>query len=271
MNLFKNSLFKFCSPVLRKINYFHNAHRGESCYIFGDGVSVKWFELKAFNDRICFTLGVLPFHKRSADLNIKYSLLVEPKYFYPYFKLPSPYNYWWKNNIQIKYREMFNRESERDFFVNLSNYPVLRGRNIYHTFQRFIDVQFDFQKQCIAEAENMYDGSFSTAITLAVFMGFSKITLVGCDYTHADSRSLHWYEKGEGVRVSQLGYKRKFIEIAQKNVSIDTITTNGGGSYLKGITYKNFTGKELRYQENYELLDLEILNSLASWPGYNIF
>ena len=86
MTLFKNSLLKISSPILRKVNVFHNAHRGESCYIFGDGVSVKWFELKSFNDRICFTLGVLPFHKRSADLNIKYSLLAVS---YTHLTLPT--------------------------------------------------------------------------------------------------------------------------------------------------------------------------------------
>ena len=28
------------------INKFHNIHEGETCYIFGDGPSIKYFDLK---------------------------------------------------------------------------------------------------------------------------------------------------------------------------------------------------------------------------------
>ena len=39
-------------PLLSKIHPYKDIHKGESCYVMGDGVSVKWFDLSAFSDKI---------------------------------------------------------------------------------------------------------------------------------------------------------------------------------------------------------------------------
>ena len=57
---------------------FHNYHKGESCYIFGDGPSIKWFDLNAFTDKISIITGLLHHHKDFHNLNVKYATLVEP-------------------------------------------------------------------------------------------------------------------------------------------------------------------------------------------------
>jgi len=271
LDMLRKVLFRVAKPVTSRVLQLKNRHKGESCYIFGDGISIKWFDLNAFPEKPTFALGYIPYHKDSESLNLKYCLLTEPKYFYPYFKLPWPPKTWWRNKIQKKYRELITNYQNIDFFVNLSNYPVLNGKNIYYLFRSIDDSNFEFLQECLAKGEGIYDGSLRCAIALAIYMGFRDITLVGCDYTHEPSRSRHWYEKGEGILCPQPDYQRSYLEIAQNYAKITTITLQGDGSVLPAKTYTAFTGHPLALRENNELMDMETLKLLETWPGYTIF
>ena len=81
-------------------------------------------------------------------------------------------------------------------------------------------------------------------------MGFSKVFLVGCDYTHTNSRIHHWYEYGTGLLYKQEMYNKDFYDIAQKYIDITTITLEGDGLYLKAIEYEKYSKKTNCYLEN---------------------
>ena len=53
---------------------------------------------------------------------------------------------------------------------------------------------------------------------LAIYMGFTHIYLVGCDYTHVPARNLHWYEKGQGV-IQDYIIAHMWLNIASSNAS----------------------------------------------------
>ena len=267
----RKALFKVAKPVTSRVLQLKNRNKGESCYIFGDGISIKWFDLSAFPEKPAFALNYFPFHKEAESLNLKYAFINEPYWFYPYSRLPWPPKTWWRNKIQNKYRELIANRSDIDFFVNLSNYLVLNGKNIYYLFKTIDDSNFEFQQECLSKGEGIYDGSLRCAIALAIYMGFEDIMLVGCDYTHETSRSHHWYERGEGVLCPQPEYQRLYLEIAQNYAQITTITLKGYGSVLPAKTYAEFTGGPLAFRENDELMDMEMLKLLKTWPGYKIF
>ena len=46
-------------------------------------------------------------------------------------------------------------------------------------------------------------------------MGFDEIYLVGCDYTHENSRMGHWYEMGNGTLVIHKDYKKIFFDVVE--------------------------------------------------------
>jgi hypothetical protein len=89
--------------------------------------------------------------------------------------------------------------------------------------------------------EEITAGSFKFGLALAIYMGFSDIILVGCDYTHKKSRSHHWFERGKGIFKSTEGYCYNYFNIAQKYAKITTITINGETNFLPSMTYKDFT------------------------------
>ena len=166
-------------------------------------------------------------------------------------------------------KEVIDRYCEKEFFINLSNYPTLRRSNITYIYRDNYDEQLsdnDLHKRIDTST-----GSLRVSIAMAIYMGFENISLIGYDYTHVPSRSLHWYEQGQGIFVPQPNYQNDFFKIAKEFANITTITMDGKSDYLDSVRYKDHTGHDPIYRENYELLDEKFLNVLNTWPGYNIF
>ena len=103
-------------------------------------------------------------------------------------------------------------------------------------------------------------------------MGFKKAYLIGCDYTHSPQRMLHFYEKGKGGINYNNDYNKDYFELVKKKIDLITITNSKSTSKtLKYISYKDFTGKDEFYKENYDLLDRKTLEVLDDWGGYSVF
>lgn len=268
-NTLKEILVPFAKPLLSKIHKYKDVHHGESCYIFLNGISLKWFDLTKFCDKTAMACGFLPFHNDFNKLNVKYLLLTEPWWFYPTKCTTSPPKKIIRNHLQGVYREIIKKYPEKEFFLNLSNYPTTRSKNITYLFKDIYDdrLSADF----ITHRTNAFHGSLRTSILLAIYMGFDHCYLVGGDYTHLPSRAHHFYEKGQGVFDPHENYSKDFFEIAKEFINITTITLDGTSNFLNAVTYKEHTGLDPVFRENTELLDEQYLKVLAKWPGYSIY
>jgi len=256
--------------ILKRNNKFNNKYYGQEAYLFGDGTSIKYFDLKYFSDKLSIPISYTHFHKNAGLLNICFSIINEPFYFYPYFKLPFPPYTYWKNDIQKLYRRFRRLKPDVPFFTNISNLPVFLGKQNYFLFDDLINSEFT--KELKQNGLKPFDGSVRTGIVLAHYFGFRKLYLVGFDYTHNPSVALHFYEKGKGQVVELGDHNLLFFQIAKRYIDCITITTNNSQSkYLDSISYTEFTKAELNYQENYEIVDSDILYTLNSWPDYKIY
>jgi hypothetical protein len=159
--------------------------------------------------------------------------------------------------------------SKANFFVSLTNFPVLFGDNIYYLFHDLpnSDLVNDFKNAGL----NPFHGSFRASILLSIYLGFDTAYLVGFDYTHSPSRNLHWYEYGQGILDDQLNYEADFIKIASKYINLKTVTIDGKSDKIESITYMELTGDTPTYKENNIILSSECLNTLSTWEGYKIF
>lgn len=269
----KNICHKVSKPILSKIDIFRGKHAGETCYIVGDGITIKSMDFTNFTKLPTFTLNYLQFHNEIQNLQVNYSVFSEPWYFYP-FSLSavdstsrSPL---WRNRIQAEFKKYIKKRENTKYFANLSNFPSLQtNKNVYFLFKR-ID-NFDFFEHCSDANENPFAGSLNHAICLALLMGFKKIILIGCDYTHSDARQGHWYEKGKGYILRQPNYNKGFLKIACQYAEILTITLDCGSYNLPACTYSEFTGVKPKFRENTELTSNKNLHLLNSWPPYKIF
>ena len=262
----KKIIYNIASPILSKIRILKNKHEGETCYLFGDGVSIKYFDLSSFADKISFSLNWISVHKEFKELNCKYAFNTMPYFFYPRFT--HPYT---SNSLQKIYRNFINENDQIKFFVNLSNYPVLRNSNVFHLFNKIPDKKNNFLNDCYLNNINIFTGVFRYSISLAIYMGFKEIYLIGCDYTNKIIRRGHWYEKREGIPYAVPDYEKKFLNIVSKYVKITSINLIGDSFNIPSISYSSFTGKKPKYRENTELVDISILKKLSKCSAFKIF
>lgn len=115
MILLKNFINKNIIPtvfnfLLSKIKKYKNIHKGETCYLIGDGCSVKYFDLKKFSNHISIPCAMLPFHNDFYKLKVPYAFIIEDKYFYPYNKFTNPPYNWIPNVIQREYHKIIKKK-----------------------------------------------------------------------------------------------------------------------------------------------------------------
>lgn len=258
--------------VTDKVFELRNIHKGESCYIIGDGVSLKWFDLHSLPKKKIFALNWAVFHNDLKRIGFEYAINTGPYQFVPFIEHFDFIREDLKQGIICKhYRKTMKENPGSKFFLNLSNYPFVFGKDIYFLFKNLDAFDFAFSKDCQSVGEKMYDGSLKCALALAIFMGFSEVLLLGCDYTHEKSRMRHWYEKGEGTFIKHPGYQKSYFDLACNYTNIVTVTSNGKGSFLPSMTYSELTGLPLcKYRENHLLADKASLKALSSWHNYLI-
>lgn len=78
----KKFILAISLPITKKNHKLYNKHEGESCYIFGDGISIKYFDLNKFNDKISIVGNYIPFHNDFEKLNAPYCVMSAPFFFH---------------------------------------------------------------------------------------------------------------------------------------------------------------------------------------------
>jgi hypothetical protein len=264
--LLKIKLLNYLSKgILNRNSDFLDRHKGESCYIFGNGTSLKYFDLNRFSDRISISCNNLFLHKDFNKLDVRYYFSGHPFFYYKYWK--NPYNKRYVNNTLGKlFKEQIIKNNDVNYFINLSNYFGLRKRNVYYLYH--FDKMFSDYKDCnICSEFPAMSGSLQAMLGLAINLGFEKITLVGCDYTFSPKLGLHFFEYGKGISLpSQKPFAENFLKSAIKYADIDTLLLddNYQGHFLNGITYNKKFNVNPSFKENDKIVAADFLYQLEN-------
>ena len=171
-NEFTNEiLFKISKNLLGRNTKFLDIHNGESCYLIGNGSSLKYFDLEQFNDRLSIGCGQLFLHKDYSKLNVKYYYSGHPFFYYPYWTNQYSKKFE-KNRVGAICRENIKKNTETQYFVSLSNFFGIIGKNIYYVHH--FDTQFHRRKYNLSNKFTYIDGSLSAMVGIALFMGLEK-------------------------------------------------------------------------------------------------
>lgn len=261
-------MLKKLESILCNLERFKGRHEGESCYIFGDGPSLKWLDLACFGDFPAICCGMLPFHRQFKQIDVRYCLLVEPRLFLPKFMQPKSLSEC--SAVVDAYRTVIETNPDRRFFLHVSNYLSFSAPNVSYLF-RGLPAERDGADH-VLNRHRPFSGSFHASLALASHFGFSKIYLVGFDaWTLQPARDLHWYELGEGILFEPTNLATDFLNDVSARADIFTISPFGQSQNVTHIDYRNYTGKLPEFRENFELIERHHLEALATYPAYNIF
>lgn len=253
------------TPGLKK---FSDLHKGDSCYVIGNGLSIKWFDLSLFADLPSIGCNMLPFHKDFLKLDARCITLVEPWYFAP--KILQHKGYHASRIISREFRNIVRSTPDKEYFINLSNVLSFSGKNVNYVYQGLPEIRG--QTDRLLSEFNLFGGGFHAPLCLAYYLGFSKIYLIGFDaWTVLPYQWRRFCEYGKGYFTDDVPASDAILEIVKKEVDIYTISVGGRSNNVKYIDYEEYTGKPPVFKENYEIIDDKYLRALATNSFYKIY
>ena len=264
--MFKDYL---CKKILSKNSELHNVYHGQTCYLFGNGYSLKYIDLKKFNNVLSFTTGLNYIHKDFSHLNIVGDFHLHPGIFSPIWRHP----YTHKITIINKTRK-FLLKSKRipddiKFFTSLYNYPFLKkNKNTFYLHN--FGASLDFNKINPAYEFSLMSGSIFATIGIAAYMGFKKIIFVGMDYLSSNPKHGHFYEHGIREKIVDVDGFVKNTKIVtnfyEKNYDCEfnfLSLKNSTSNHFSNIEYESFFDDMEFYKENTELVKKNLLDDLT--------
>ena len=170
-----------------------NKYVGESVYIFGNGPSLNNYDLELLTACNVITMNHFELHPLKKEFNIVAHCVGEP-YNSSTWEDPSL---------------MLEGVMAETYWFNLDARAFFSGRNIdniYFYLQNPFGTCFLSEGNDLAGVAISYQSTSQMAISVAMYMGFKKIYLIGFDHDWLVTRghSPHFYEEREGIMRAEL-------------------------------------------------------------------
>lgn len=174
-------LFAFRYPFMRKKlkrnKEFRNKHKGERCFILGLGPSLKSIDLKSLNNETVFCVNHFHLYDKENIVKPKYYCLIDDAF------------YRGKDTDTTKL--LTQKYEDAKFFLNIRAHKVFREgkrNNMHYLYSKYIQynnyIKTDASKNMTAGMNVIH-----TCVQLALYMGFSEIFLIGCDFNYLATKS----------------------------------------------------------------------------------
>lgn len=244
-----------CRRIIERNEQFKDRHKGETCYIIGNGSSLKNMDLSVFADRISIGLNFLCIHRDFHKLNSPYYVIPAPKFFYPYYE--NPYSKKIQLNSSIKaFKKAISLYPDINLFTSITNFfattKVKKSFYIHH----FGHNEPDRNACDISGNFSFMAGGLHAGIGVAINLGFKKAILVGCDYLFTPTQEMHFYTAGPPIRghENHCIYEQLLRE-SKGLIELCLITDKCESKWLPFQTYESYAGEKIRYRENTDIVD----------------
>lgn len=256
--------------IISRNSILQNSYQGETCYIFGNGYSLKYLNFDSFKNLNVFTTGLNYIHKDFKKLKIIGDFHLHPGIFSPIWRHP----YTKKITIINKMRKFLlktNRIPENvNFFTSIYNYPFIKKKNKKIFFLNNNKENFNLDKINPSKEFSLMIGSLYAMIGVAAYMGFKKFFFVGMDYLSDQPKHGHFYEYGVRDKIiNNLDYIDRIKKLtdffSDKNncdfyfLSLSNLKSN----IYPNIDYEKTFNIASKYRENLEIVDPRILEDLT--------
>lgn len=248
---------------LKQNKKFKNIHKGERCFVIGNGPSIKELDFSLLKDEYVFTVNQIPRNKNYLELCSNYHFWADDNFFNLDLSKPEDYevlevmrNVVTSNNkpicfYPIKYIE-FIKENELDKITETHYFLSEKS------FHCLYDKSIDYSKNTPG-----FGTVVQWCISMAIYMGFAQIYLLGCDST-----SLINNIKAAADKIDDKNYGYQITENESKRYSklMSNFTLSKSvDSFLKTLKdYKYLY--EYCSKRNIELINLTSTTAIDSLP-----
>lgn len=253
-------------PILARNKKFIGRHEGETCYIVGNGASLKNMDLSAFSDYPAIGLNLLCIHNEFRSLNLKYYMVVEPFFLYPLITNTYTQKKFQPNIIGNLFKKAFRHHADIPLFTSISN---IFGSKFDNTFYlHHFGIKFPSREHLnICSEFSFMAGALHGGIGLAINLGFKKAFLLGCDYLLAPMKMGHFYSYGPSTvrdrKYDDINIYDTLIKEVDGLIELKVITDTGISKEIPSQDCMQFNGSFIKYKENFEIVSKEYLDILS--------
>lgn len=174
---------KKLKKILNKNKNFYNIHKGERCFIIGNGPSVKKMNFKLLFDEYTFTVNQFSRFENFEDLNINYHVFSDERI----FCLDENDN---ADKETLMYlQKLINSSDKIQFFSKLNSKQYIEKSKYFNNIKvnYYLDglIFYDgYNLNCdITTQLPWFPTCVDYCIFIAMYMGFKEIYLLGCECT----------------------------------------------------------------------------------------
>lgn len=255
--MLRTILKKLTKNVLKENKEFEHLHQDEECYIFGNGDSIKYFNLDLFNDKTTFGCNLLRVHKDFKSLNLNYYVNAAPLLYSPIWRGASAI----EKNPYYKIQTGF-KNTGYIHFVNATNYIFIKDKINFRFIHNFDKHPISLDYCDFSNSSSFVESALTTMIGLAIYMGFKKAYMIGCDYFFKPYISGHFWSKSECVVGNYDFFYKELMDITKDVIDLRVITRKGIFSNIKSIQYEDFFNTKENYKNADEIVSRSDLNSI---------
>ncbi len=174
---------KLLTKKIRSNVKYHNTHVGERCFILGNGPSLRNVNLSLLEDEFVFSVNnfslVDDYKKAKTNIHLWADL--------SFFELREDQKYD-HDELIINYKRM--AEENAVCFVPDQAYDFIKNNKLdeilnINYFSIFVSIDSEVRSHFdLSKVISGYSTVVQYAISIAVYMGFSEIYLLGCDSTN---------------------------------------------------------------------------------------
>lgn len=250
------------SPLLRKNIQYKDIHKGETCLIFGNGASLKFYNFNLLPKYPAIGCAYSLIDNRIKNVDLRYLVIADSYGFYPvyYHALTNRIR---ENHAITRGRRMFIENNDKIIFTSVSSLYAKKkgfGKMVYFNHYKKNSNPYSYD---LAGSFNSSKGSLDAMIGVAKYLGFKKAILLGCDYLGFPTLNGHFYSnKYPEIGKEAVEYCSDKKELL-KDIEILVVTPKDViCKYFPYISYSKFTNSVEEYKENFEIIDPFYMNYL---------
>lgn len=266
-------LLRLHKPLVLRNKKLENIHAGETCFIFANGGSLKYYDISKLPNNPSIVCSYSLIDKRIESLNIKYYVTTDSYSLYSFLYNNHPDEKKIQlNKIKQIFADIFKNYKHISTFVNITNIyaKVCRRQNInyYHYFE-----DKDSYNHDLAGSFSNCRGALDTMLGVAKYLGFSKAVLFGCDYLGSPAMEGHFYSDRKQFseqNEDHLTQYRSKVKLAAEGIEIIVILPEGVRSpVFEFASYENYFNLKKEHRENRDFIDEKHLDMMRDASKLN--
>jgi len=265
----QNILLRALHPIFHRNQSFKDQFNGQTCYIFGNGSSLKNIDFSYFTNHPTIAINQLVLHKDFHLLDVCAYALPEPFFFYSYFRNPYTLKYE-KNVMGNLFRSEIAKYPKIKIFTSIANIFGGVRKNTYY-LHHFGKREADINYIDICSKFSFLGGGLHSALGLAIAFGFEKAILVGCDYLMKPKTYGHFYSYPLYGEDDSSNPYRDLLQSCSSKIKIESISDKPVDSWVPNVDFESFSHSQINYRENIEIVSNEnllILNKAYKMGQY---